>query len=434
MEGFGPLHEVEESPLGRTIGGKWQIVRLIGRGGMSTVYEGLQDDGVRVAVKRLNPVLARSPNARTRFLREGRVANAVGHPNAVRVLDTHVATDGQLYLVMELLEGETLRQRCANAGGRVGPREVLDIGGHVLEVLAAAHAKGIFHRDIKPENIFLTERGGIKVLDFGIAAVRDEAIQDAHITQSGTSLGTPAFMAPEQARGRQAHVDARTDVWAVGATMFQCLTGRHVHEDASNANEALILAATQRAPSVSTFCPDVSGDLAYLVDRALALDPAERWQSADAMRGAIALAVHSSSASSPPPGERAADVTQDETPSPSAVHGERRPGLGRRTAIALVLAVLAAGGLTARALSNPHPTSNASSPSSTIQSPKEPASAAAPSSALGPEFAPPLVSASLLSPLSPAPAPARVVHIAAAPSIHPAASEGIPAAVLDRRK
>jgi serine/threonine-protein kinase len=433
MEGFGPLHEVEESPLGRTIGGKWQIVRLIGRGGMSTVYEGLQGDGLRVAVKRLNPVLARSPNARTRFLREGRVANAVGHPNAVRVLDTHVATDGQLYLVMELLEGQTLRQRCANAGGRVGSGEVLDIGGHVLEVLAAAHAKGIFHRDIKPENIFLTERGAIKVLDFGIAAVRDEAIQDAHITQSGTSLGTPAFMAPEQARGRQAHVDARTDVWAVGATMFQCLTGRHVHEDASNANEALILAATQRAPSLSTFCPDVSGDLAYLVDRALALEPAERWQSAEAMRGAIALAVHSSSsASSPPPASRAADITQDETPSPSAVHGGRRPGLGRRTAIALVLAVLAAGGLTARALSSPRPAANAAAPSSTTESPKEPAPVAIPSSALGVESAPPVVSA---SPLSPAPAPpARVVHVAAAPSIHPAASEGIPAAVLDRRK
>lgn len=287
----GPVEEVEDERLvGRTLCDRWRIVRLIGRGGMSVVYEARDESGSEVAVKVLNEALARQPRARERFLREGLVANRVGHPDAVHVLECRQTPDGQLLLVMELLEGQTLRKKCEAAGGRLELDEVLRVADRVLGLLEAAHAKGIFHRDIKPDNIFLTADCGVKVLDFGVAAVRDEAFRGASITQSGATLGTPAFMAPEQARGRQAQIDARTDVWALGATLFFCLTGRHVHEDALTANEALIFAATQRAPPFSRFRPDL-GAISSVIDRALALAPADRWPSAQAMRLALQNAV-----------------------------------------------------------------------------------------------------------------------------------------------
>jgi serine/threonine-protein kinase len=258
---------------------------------MSTVYEAVHRNGARVAIKVLHPDLATSSRARERFLREGSLANAVGHPNAVRVLDDQEAADGSVLLVMDLLEGQTLRQRCERAGGTLDAAEVLAVADQVLDVLGSAHAHGIFHRDIKPANVFLTRDGAVKVLDFGVAAWRNEALQDAALSQSGAVLGTPAFMAPEQARGRQAHVDARTDLWALGATMFWCLTGRYVHEDAETPNEALIFAATQRAPPVAKSRPDLDADAAHVVDRALEIAPQDRWPCAVAMRDAIAIAL-----------------------------------------------------------------------------------------------------------------------------------------------
>jgi serine/threonine-protein kinase len=345
MEGVRPNDEFEESLVGETLDRQWLLVRVLGHGGMCTVYEARQPDGSRVAVKILNPALARRPRARARFLREGRVATAVGHPNAVRVLDSHAA-DGRLFLVMELLSGETLRQRCDAAGGRLSAGEVLRVAARVLEVLAAAHAKSIFHRDIKPENVFVTLDGTVKVLDFGIAAVRDEALEEDPITQSGASLGTPAFMAPEQARGRHALVDARTDLWAVGATMFVCLTGRHVHSDAGTANEALILSATKAPPPLATFCPDIPAAVAQIVDRALALDPAQRWQSADEMRAAIARAATDAKAALERAGaELAREATLDDTLAARSLLLET-PGGRRWPAVAAIL-MFVGGGLIA---------------------------------------------------------------------------------------
>ena len=192
---------------------------------MSSVYEAHHRNGARVAVKVLSVALSRSERARRRFLGEGRVANAVDHPGVVRVLDDDEMPDGRPFLVMDLLEGETLRARCAAAGGRLAPADVLRIADRVLDVLAAAHARGIVHRDIKPSNVFLTKDGGVRVLDFGIAAVRDELLAEGHSSQGGGALGTPAFMAPEQARGRHGETDPRSDLWAVGATMYYCLSG-----------------------------------------------------------------------------------------------------------------------------------------------------------------------------------------------------------------
>ncbi|HVW27580.1 MAG TPA: serine/threonine-protein kinase [Polyangiaceae bacterium] len=282
------MGEAEESDLvGLTLCDRWRVVRLLGRGGMGSVYEAIHRNGARVAIKTLNAAPARRPTTRARLLREARAANAVDHPNAVRVLDDQVTPDGILFLVMELLEGQSLMARC-DGGAPLPVSETLRIADGVLDVLAAAHRRGIVHRDVKPGNIFLTTRGEVKVLDFGVAAVRDEERDDADLTDSGAMLGTPAFMAPEQARGTHATLDARVDIWAAGATMFFCLTGRRVHEEARNAREALIYAATQRAPSVSSFRPDLDARIVHVVDRALSLDPKDRFQTAEAMRAAIA--------------------------------------------------------------------------------------------------------------------------------------------------
>src|SRR5262249_36907111 len=144
--------------------------------------------------------LAFDRNIKSRFLREGYIANKVGHPGAVSVLDDDEGDDGSIVLVMELLEGETVDGRWRRAGKKLPPREVMLIGDQLLEVLAAAHAAEIIHRDVKPENLFLTRDGALKVLDFGIARLRELSAKSG-ATGSQSSLGTPAFMPPEQARG-----------------------------------------------------------------------------------------------------------------------------------------------------------------------------------------------------------------------------------------
>jgi len=345
MLGAETDREEDDVLVGETLSERWRVLRLIGRGGMSKVYEAEHRNGSRVALKVLSPMLARNARTRERFLREGRLANGVGHPNAVRILDEHQTADGKLFLVMDLLDGKTLREACAGAGGKLDIDEALRMADGVLEVLVFAHAKGIVHRDIKPENVFLTRSGQIKVLDFGVASVRDAAAQDATVTQSGMVLGTPAFMAPEQARGRQTQIDARTDIWAVGATLFFALTGRLVHQGAGTANEALIFAATQPAPPVSRFRPEVATDVARIVDRGLALAPEDRWQSAEAMRRAIVLArarIEGAAPVEPPdPVYPTAPTLQD------SERGSVVPRLSQRNtrAIASVIGVVALAGM-----------------------------------------------------------------------------------------
>ena len=189
---------------------RWNIVRLLGRGGTSSVYEARHRNGARVAIKVWSTSLSSNERARQRFLAE-RIANSVEHPAIVRILDDDQAPDGRPFLVMDLLDGETLHARCAAAGGRLAPFEVLRIADRVLDILSATHACGIVHRDIKPSNIFLTVGGGVRILDFGIAAVREELARSAG-NELG-AVGTPVFMAPEQARWSHGRVDVRSDLW-----------------------------------------------------------------------------------------------------------------------------------------------------------------------------------------------------------------------------
>jgi serine/threonine-protein kinase len=224
---------------------------------------------------------------RERFLREGQAANAVGHPGAVAVLDDDVSEDGAAFLVMELLDGGSAEELAERRGGRLPLSDVCAIGDQLLDVLDAAHKNGIVHRDIKPANLFIPRHGRVKVLDFGIAKVR--LAGGARATQTGLMLGTPAFMAPEQALGRVTDVDARTDLWAVGSTLFALAAGRSVHE-APTAQETLIWAATKPAPSFSTVLGSAPAELVAVVDRALSFDREQRWPTAAAMREAFLAA------------------------------------------------------------------------------------------------------------------------------------------------
>jgi len=271
--------------VGLVLKGKWRLDELLGIGGMAVVYAATHRNGNRVAMKMLHAELARDPDIKARFLREGYLANAVEHAGVVSVIDDDVCADGSVFLVMELLEGETIERRWERKGRRLPVVEVLSITDRLLDVLASAHAREIVHRDIKPENVFLTCAGEIKVLDFGIARVRALSPR-TNATQGGTTMGTPPFMPPEQARGRWDDVDARTDLWAVGATMFTLLTGRFVHE-ADTVNEQLLSAMTRVAPKVSSLAPEIPREVAEVVDRALAFRKDARWEDARAMKGAI---------------------------------------------------------------------------------------------------------------------------------------------------
>jgi serine/threonine-protein kinase len=265
--------------------GRWRVGELLGRGGMSTVYAATHRNGKACAIKVLHPELAAGSRSRRRFLREGYIANRVAHEGVVSVLDNDVAGDGIVFLVMDLLDGVTLEHYCRGKGGRLPPGDVLVIADAVLDVLIAAHAKGIVHRDLKPSNVFLTSKGALKLLDFGIASLR-EISPASGSTGTGMVLGTPGFIAPEQARGRWKEIDARTDLWGLGAMIFRLLTGRVVH-DGGTTNELVIAAATLDAPPLASIDPSLPLGIAALVDRALRAKPSERWQSAVELQAAV---------------------------------------------------------------------------------------------------------------------------------------------------
>ncbi len=274
--------------VGQTLGGKWRLDKLLGIGGMAAVYEATHKNNLKsVAVKVLHAELQRNEGIRTRFLREGYVANKVKHPGAVAAIDDGIDEGGAVFLVMELLLGQSLAQRVDSQGGKLPPREVLVVAEGILEVLAAAHAQNVVHRDLKPDNIFLVE-GGVKVLDFGVARVLENTGEAK--TRTGVVMGTPEYMPPEQARGRSEHIDGRTDLWAVGSMMFRLIAGRYVHI-ADTQNEVLLLAMTEHAKSIVEVVPTIHPKVAAVIDHALQYEPLDRFQDADEMRKAVKEAL-----------------------------------------------------------------------------------------------------------------------------------------------
>ena len=271
--------------VARVLRDKWRLHAIIGTGGFSAVYAASHRNGKRVAIKILNPELSAIETARSRFLREAYAVNAVEHPGMVSVVDDDVDDDGCVFLVMDLLEGETLEERRQRAGGSLDFDDVLMMADEVLDVLAAAHEKGVIHRDLKPENVFICKNGQIKLLDFGVAKLRETHHAKA-LTVNGIVIGTPAFMPPEQARGQWEQVDERSDVWSMGATMFTLLTGQLVHGHL-NPHEALIASVSKPAPSLDDVSPGAPRSLVTFMARALAFDRANRYQSARDMQHAV---------------------------------------------------------------------------------------------------------------------------------------------------
>jgi eukaryotic-like serine/threonine-protein kinase len=271
--------------VGETLCGKWRIDRLIDTGGMAAVFEATHRNGKKVAIKMLFPHISAIAEVKERFLREGYVANKVDHPGAVSVLDDDTTSDGAAFLVMELLEGESLEGWLARAGGTLRPTDVLAVADQVLDTLGAAHTKGVVHRDIKPANLFSLKNGQIKVLDFGLARLRDPSYGHP-ITAAGTIMGTAAYMPPEQARGKTDEIDARTDVYAMGAVMFRSLAGRFVHNQPKS-DDRLFAAMKERAPALVTVMPDAPLEIAQIVDRALSFERDGRYATAAMMRLAV---------------------------------------------------------------------------------------------------------------------------------------------------
>ncbi|HEY8042518.1 MAG TPA: serine/threonine-protein kinase [Polyangiaceae bacterium] len=279
-----------EAWSGRTLGGKYRVVRLLGYGGMGSVYEA-EDvaGGASVAVKILDREWVKDEVAAGRFAREARAASAVASEHIVRVLDGGTE-DGCPYLVMELLRGEDLGARLRRSR-RVPLDEALHVVEQVLRGLVAAHGAGIVHRDLKPDNVLLVRRGDdasfAEIVDFGMSKIERPAGSTAPLplTKRGTVIGTPLYMAPEQARA-SANVDGRADLYSLGAILFECLAGRPPHTGETY-EQILLSICMDAAPDVRRWAPDVPDDVAALVARALETEPDDRFQSAREMLKAV---------------------------------------------------------------------------------------------------------------------------------------------------
>lgn len=262
--------------IGALLAGKYRLVRPLGRGGMAVVWEAVHEAvGKRVAVKLLEPLLAQRPEFVRRFQLEARAASIINHPDIVDVLDSGVLPDGGLYLVMELLAGVTLKTLLADVPRLTLP-QALAVLVPILDALDAAHTAGVVHRDLKPANVFLTTapRPGVKLLDFGISKFVDAD----ELTKTGDTLGTPAFMAPEQVKDSRS-ADPRSDVYAAGAVLFRMLEGAPPFAGGSHLN-VLARVLTEEAPRLT------AGDerLRELVARCLAKRPEERPPTAGQVR------------------------------------------------------------------------------------------------------------------------------------------------------
>ena len=292
MSDDGQMHEdpgttesvsARDLSAGDVLSATWHLDGLLGQGGMATVFAATDVVGRRAAIKVMRAEVMDSPGALKRFLREARFARRVTHPAMVRWLGDGTTDDGRPYMALDLLEGRTLEGLPRSQTNRPSVRGVLDVIAEVLELLADCHGQGIIHRDVKPANILVTREGAVKVLDFGLAHATDLS---EDLVRPGTAMGTPSFMAPEQAMGAWDQVDARSDVYSVGATMFALLTGTMLHQGRTEA-ESFTLAATRSAPSIHEVDPSIPAVVASLVDRALRWDKRTRFADAKQMQAAL---------------------------------------------------------------------------------------------------------------------------------------------------
>src|SRR5271170_1164062 len=301
---------LDAAPSAGPVAGKYELVRLIGRGGMGTVWEGRHVSlGTRVAIKFIDSEYADSQEARARFDNEARAAATIQSKHAIQIFDHGVTDDGKPYIVMEMLQGEPLDGRLDRVG-RLSLADTARILRQVGRALSRAHEKGIVHRDLKPENIFLVRTPDdddevAKVLDFGIAKFKKMDGQSGGLTSStktGAVLGTPFYMAPEQARGLR-DLDHRVDLWAMGVIAFRCVCGVLPFEGVS-VGDLLVKICTTPARLPSSVVPSLPPAFDAWFLRALEKDPARRFQSAleltDSLAAAAGLSVKRVASVSPP--------------------------------------------------------------------------------------------------------------------------------------
>jgi eukaryotic-like serine/threonine-protein kinase len=314
--------------------GRYELVRPLGHGAMATVdlVHDVELDRP-VALKRLAENLARDENLRRRFLREARLAAKLSHPNVVRVFDVGEA-DGRPFIAMEYVEGETLADLLARRG-TLPPAEVARLGVQACSGLAAAHAAGLVHRDVKPQNLLLGADGVLKLGDFGIAVGHE----GTKLTLAGTVLGTPGYLAPEQARGEQ--VTAAADIYAMGAVLYELLAGEPVRTAVSLTE--LGSEDGFRPPDVARRLPGAPGELVAAVSACLSVRPEDRPRSAAALARLLAPVASEAQTQSLPadPAQRATEILA----SPRGRLGRR--WTARRVTAAATLAAAALAGLIA---------------------------------------------------------------------------------------
>ncbi len=332
-----PVVDGEDLPEGMVVGERYRIAKELGRGGMGTVYLAEHVTvGRKVAVKVLTREWSAHATVARRFREEARAASAAGHPNIVEVFDAGVLPDGRLYLVMEYLQGRSLYDELC-ATGPLPVERAVSIFREIARGIAAAHAVGIMHRDLKPDNVMLVERGGettVKILDFGIAASADRVAEDRRLTQPGHTLGTPEYMAPEQAKGRAP--TELVDVYALGAMLYEMLVGEPPFVGA-NYVEVLTRKAAELPPRLEGRRNDLPPHLVTLCHACLEIDPLRRPPSALALLAGLEPAPGTAlvAAELPPP-PREAKLAVIRAPGPLSV---RVPPVPPRRSFAVPLAI-----------------------------------------------------------------------------------------------
>jgi eukaryotic-like serine/threonine-protein kinase len=281
---------------GQIIGDRWKLLREIGRGGMGVVYEAQNTSiGKRVAIKFIEAEMASDAEVVLRFRREAQAASAIESAHIVHIFDTGTTEQGQPYMVMELLRGESLGDRLRRLE-RLSPVEAVHIVGQTLRGLMRAHEAGVIHRDLKPDNIFLDDHDDdplfAKVLDFGISKFSNQGadVGKRTLTRKGVVLGTPFYMSPEQAQA-ESDIDCRTDLFSVGAILYECLLGSPPHGKTKSYEATIVAICTKDAPRVDEIDDSIPEGLADVVCKALCREREGRFQTAEEFLDALQQAV-----------------------------------------------------------------------------------------------------------------------------------------------